>query len=86
MSLVDWNGHSLLVVDGPWRRFFGALSRPQGAKGLLFKDCSAIHTHWGWPLSRVFFLDGEFRIVRVIDPVRFRFYFCPEAHHAVELF
>jgi hypothetical protein len=86
MSLVDWNGHPLLLVDGPLRRFVGAQCRPKGVGGLLIKDCSAIHTHWGWPLSWVFFVDVELRVLRSIAPARFRFYWCREARHAIELF
>jgi hypothetical protein len=86
MSLVDWNGYRLLVLEGPWRRLVGARLRPPGIRGLLIKDCSAIHTHWGWPLSQVFFVDVDLHILRSISPARFRFYFCRKARHAIELF
>ena len=86
MSSVDWHGYRLLVLDGTWRRLVGAFLRPEAVQGLLIKDCSAIHTHWGWPLSQVFFVDVELRILRSVIPDRFRFYLCRGARHAIELF
>lgn len=86
MSSADWNGYHLLVLRGPWRRFVGARFRPEGVQGVLLENCSAIHTHWGWPLSQVFFVDVELRILSSIVPDRFRFYVCKEARHAIELF
>jgi hypothetical protein len=86
MSLVNWHGHCLLVLEGPWRRLVGARLRPDGVRGALIKNCAAIHTHWGWPLSQVFFVDVELHILSSIVPARFRFYVCREARHAIELF
>ncbi len=75
MAALTQNGAVLVarchVAEGPWARLVGLLGTTELAQdeGLWLASCASVHT-WGMRMTiACAFVDGQGRVVRVVDPL-----------------